>query len=750
MDAKINTKKVRSKINYGEIGIQLLYGFAAAAVSLAQLPFGASPLGFALICAAPRRRVLAAALGAAVAALFSQQPAAMLICLALTLALRALLSLLSLKREEGGSPWKRVFEEHPSLRAVSAAAGGFSLGLYSLYTHGFLYYYLFGAIVSILAAALACALWSALESNSLRPAAAQLRTVGFMSLCAGAVYGLRGISVYGITLSVLACSLLSLSLTRKKGVLYGAFLALITGLAVSFTYAPLFVFAAVCYGFISSVSPFLGVASAFAVGMAWGVYTQGIGAVTYLLGALLLSNTVFLTVDRLYLTPSAKATPRQEAADSPSAEDSSARLTVALARLDDTAGKIKLLCEGFASLSDMLLGLDDSPPSLGGIGEYAKRVGDGLAVEIGELSQCFEGDIPTELYEGLLADEQRTRALALDYRAISDYLAGIMVEDQKEYEPCRELSERINAELDKCFGKGKVNATALGENSLRVLVTSKSKELLTHGLPKLRQTIGLVCGFSLKEGELGETNGEFSLTLRRVAILEAVCAGRRRSSEGEGDFCGDSFGAVLKEDSGSLFAYISDGMGSGREAAVTAELCTAFLGKLLPVNMNAGGSVEPTLEMLNGLIRGRNGSGMRECAATVDLAAFDLIGCRACFYKSGAAPSYVFRDGDLFKIKARTVPVGIVKEPDIGRITMELLPGDTVVMVSDGVTEGREECPELFDLLQSRLLTHSPDQLADAVMEYTKQRACSDDASVLVVKIKARGTRGDAKDAGMR
>ena len=363
--------------------------------------------------------------------------------------------------------------------------------------------------------------------------------------------------------------------------------------------------------------------------------------------------------------------------------------------------------------------------------------GDGLAVEIGELSQCFEGDIPSELYEGLLADEQRTRALALDYRAMSDYLAGIMVEDQREYEPCRELSERINRELGRSFGEGCASAVAMGESNVRVLVSSSDRSFFDRNLSELRRTVGLVCGFPLKEGEIGEADGEFFVTLRRAAVLEAVCAGRRRSSENEGDFCGDSYGAVMREDSGSLFAYISDGMGSGREAAVTAELCTAFLGKLLPVNMNAGGSVEPTLEMLNGLIRGRNGSGMRECAATVDLAAFDLIGCRACFYKSGAAPSYVFRDGDLFKIKARTVPVGIVKEPDIGRITMELLPGDTVVMVSDGVTEGREECPELFDFLQSRLMTHSPEQLADAVMDYTKQRACADDASVLVIKIKS-------------
>ena len=145
-----------------------------------------------------------------------------------------------------------------------------------------------------------------------------------------------------------------------------------------------------------------------------------------------------------------------------------------------------------------------------------------------------------------------------------------------------------------------------------------------------------------------------------------------------------------------------------------------------------------TLELLNAFLRHRNGTGEHECSATVDLGVLDLVDGRAGFYKSGAAPTYFFRDGALFKLRSRTAPIGIIKELDSGRINMELLPGDVIVMVSDGVTQGREECPELFELLRSRLMTHSADQLADVILRYAEESGCTDDVSAVVLKIEER------------
>jgi stage II sporulation protein E len=141
------------------------------------------------------------------------------------------------------------------------------------------------------------------------------------------------------------------------------------------------------------------------------------------------------------------------------------------------------------------------------------------------------------------------------------------------------------------------------------------------------------------------------------------------------------------------------------------------------------------VKMLNGFLRNRGSGSLHECSSTVDLMELDLMRGRASFYKSGAAPTYVYRNGSLFKLRSRTVPVGILREPDSRKIGFDVGQGDVIVMVSDGVTQGKEECPRLFDLLRSHGEEASPDRLADLILKYAKEDGATDDLSVLVIKI---------------
>ena len=93
------------------------------------------------------------------------------------------------------------------------------------------------------------------------------------------------------------------------------------------------------------------------------------------------------------------------------------------------------------------------------------------------------------------------------------------------------------------------------------------------------------------------------------------------------------------------------------------------------------------------------------------------------------------RDGSLFKLRSKTLPVGILKEMDTKRITFDVRSGDVVVMVSDGVTQGREECPWLFDLLRNNAENAGIERTADLVVQYAKSEGASDDLSVLILKI---------------
>ena len=117
----------------------------------------------------------------------------------------------------------------------------------------------------------------------------------------------------------------------------------------------------------------------------------------------------------------------------------------------------------------------------------------------------------------------------------------------------------------------------------------------------------------------------------------------------------------------------------------------------------------------------------------------DLIRGNCAFIKSGAAPSFVLRGGRLFKLRSRTVPIGIMPSADAERIAFRVEAGDIVIMMSDGVTQTEEDCPWLYDILCSgRLtqLTSSAKRIADEAAKRSQ-----DDISVVLMRNERRVRR---------
>lgn len=159
-------------------------------------------------------------------------------------------------------------------------------------------------------------------------------------------------------------------------------------------------------------------------------------------------------------------------------------------------------------------------------------------------------------------------------------------------------------------------------------------------------------------------------------------------SEPEG-ICGD--GITAFEVNGKYYMLLSDGMGSGKEAALTSGVVVSLLERLI----RSGAEPESALKMLNRVVRHTE----RECSATVDIAEIDLMTGEARFIKSGAAPSFVLRDGSIFRLQSKTVPIGIIRALDAEMIKFDVREGDTVVMLSDGVARSYDEAPWLLELM---------------------------------------------------
>ena len=178
-----------------------------------------------------------------------------------------------------------------------------------------------------------------------------------------------------------------------------------------------------------------------------------------------------------------------------------------------------------------------------------------------------------------------------------------------------------------------------------------------------------------------------------------------------------------------FYALISDGMGSGSDAAYASGICGIFLEKML----SAGNSMSSSLKMLNNLMRNKGS----EASATIDLLELDLIASRACFVKSGAAPSYVRRGDDLFRIRSKTVPIGILRALDAEQTAFDIKEGDLIIMLSDGIAQTPEEAPWLVEILSS-CEDSEPRELAERLLERARvENGEGDDMTVGVVRITA-------------
>ncbi len=208
--------------------------------------------------------------------------------------------------------------------------------------------------------------------------------------------------------------------------------------------------------------------------------------------------------------------------------------------------------------------------------------------------------------------------------------------------------------------------------------------------------------------------------------------------------CGDSTEAFVTGNS-YFYSLISDGMGSGADAAFVSGMSVLFIEKML----SAGNRADITLRMLNNFLRSENCFRKKESSVTVDLMELDMMNGTAAFIKSGAAPTYILREGKVYKINSRTMPIGIIKNPDARITKFDMKRGDVAVMISDGCCPDSEDCPWLVELLsgkempEGRLLETKAGEMAermkDEILRAARENSPSekkmDDISVSVVVV---------------
>lgn len=249
-------------------------------------------------------------------------------------------------------------------------------------------------------------------------------------------------------------------------------------------------------------------------------------------------------------------------------------------------------------------------------------------------------------------------------------------------------------------------------------ISLSARELACH--------VGKRVGLLLEEPEFAMNGSNANIILRRKKkiSLEYAKACHAKSTE---SVSGDSV-SFFESERGYFYALISDGMGSGREAALTSRLTSVFIEKLLSTGANKGA----TLEMLNNLLLSKND----ECFATVDLLEIDLLEARASFIKAGAAPAFVIRSAKLYRISSETPPAGIIDAFCAENTSFSLRQGDVILLLSDGIIESFDDTPWLAQILGFHI-NGDISRLAEGILEKARSlNIHDDDMSVVAVRVK--------------
>lgn len=205
------------------------------------------------------------------------------------------------------------------------------------------------------------------------------------------------------------------------------------------------------------------------------------------------------------------------------------------------------------------------------------------------------------------------------------------------------------------------------------------------------------------------------------------------AAKGGGFVSGDSY-CYMNLGTGKYAVAISDGMGNGGRAQDESHAALRLLRRLLQAGMNE----ERTVEMVNSILSLRSSD---EMFATIDLALVDLNTARARFMKIGSTPGFIKRGKEVILLNASNLPIGILNEIDIEPIEMQLMPGDLIILFTDGIYDAPRHSIDkdaLLTRLISEIETKDPQDFADCLLERVVryyEGYVEDDMTVVISKV---------------
>lgn len=208
---------------------------------------------------------------------------------------------------------------------------------------------------------------------------------------------------------------------------------------------------------------------------------------------------------------------------------------------------------------------------------------------------------------------------------------------------------------------------------------------------------------------------------------QMFCGIARMTKKGE-LVSGDNF-AFWQGDCGQVVMSLADGMGTGVEACQESEKVIELLEQFL----DAGFSQDTAVRMINSSMILQD---HMRIFSTIDLCMVDLYNGRCSMIKAGACATYLKRKKELEMISCGTLPAGMLQMADYETAERQLLSGDIIIMMTDGVADALTA--EQLEELICRVETDNAKEYARRLLEQIlihRQFEVRDDMTVLIGRI---------------
>ncbi len=765
-------EKFKGESSFKTIIFECLLFALALVLTPVRFVFGIYPFGLCLVCAS-RRYTPFAFCGALLSVVFfMDMDIAYIVALIGIISLRVIASffvkgegerqlVLGTSRVKGAL--NNLFNEGVYLRVCISALSALGIGLYSVIKNGYMYYDIFTMVFfTIFSGILTYSFIGAFTGGA--RARQVMFSVASFSFCI--VYAISGFELAGINISILLSYAIVIYTSKYLSGTRAVVVGTILGIAINPIYAPVFALGGLISGLMWSFSAYLATMSAFVISMGYGILTSGYEAIVFLAPELLAVCLIMYPLLRFELLPKPKFI-RQDASDNKSieavvAENKNNEIKERMARASEAFEDISLMfkdisgrtknpdrsyfsnmcleiCEGYCYLcpKNNICWHKDHDTTEKNITKMSTGIFTRGEIGKGDIDERFLHRCPN--IEKIIDDiNKKSKEIiksgykgdkldvsAQDYELMSKMLSLIYGEETGYEMVESELGKkatRVASKVGLVFDKIEV----VGNRRKRVIATGIDAGRSTCSAKELIEALENEIEIPLCDPEF-EACGEYAImqvkSKARCNIKSAYLSCNQREEEN-----GDTV-VTFKSNDEKEYMLICDGMGSGSEAQLTSNMCATFLEKILSVSCEK----ELALSILNGLVRAKN----LECSSSVDLLEIDLVTKDADFLKSGAAPSFIKRGDEVFKLESKTAPIGIMKSLDAEKLSFTLESGDILVMVSDGVVSSKGDAGWLSKLLSELdSWMYELDSIPQLIINEAKERnTAKDDMSVLVLLV---------------